>query len=137
MTDEGRIVAGRYRLIGRIGTGAMGVVYRAHDERLNRTVAVKKVLLAPGLPDDEATEAVERCLREGRIAAKLHHANAIAVYDVVDEDGVPCLIMEYLPSRSLAMVLTEQGPLDPREVARIGASSAAALVAAHAAGIVH
>ncbi|HEU5471575.1 MAG TPA: serine/threonine-protein kinase [Actinophytocola sp.] len=137
MTDEGRVVAGRYRLISRIGTGAMGVVWRAHDERLGRTVAVKKLLLSPGLPEDEAHEAVERCLREGRIAAKLHHPNAIAVYDVVDEDGAPCLIMEYLPSRSLAMVLSETGPLDPREVARIGASSAAALVAAHAAGIVH
>jgi serine/threonine protein kinase len=137
MTDEGRVVAGRYRLIARIGTGAMGVVWQAYDERLNRTVAVKKVLLSPGLPEDEATEAVARCLREGRIAARLHHANAISVFDVVDEDGVPCLIMEYLPSRSLAMVLAEQGPLDPYEVARIGALSASALVAAHAAGIVH
>ncbi len=137
MTEDGRLVAGRYRLISRIGTGAMGVVWRAHDERLNRTVAVKKLLLSPGLPEDEAAEAVERCMREGRIAARLHHANAISVFDVVDEDGAPCLIMEYLPSKSLAMVLTEQGPLDPYEVARIGALSASALVAAHAAGIVH
>src|SRR2546428_4750276 len=87
--------AGRCRLIGRIGTGAMGVVWRAHDERLNRTVAVKKLLLTPGLPVDEAEEAVARSLREGRIAARLHHANAISVFDVVDEDGAPCLIMEY------------------------------------------
>jgi serine/threonine protein kinase len=137
MTEEGRMVAGRYRLLSRIGTGAMGVVWRAWDERLNRTVAVKKLLLPPGLPDDEAAEAVARCLREGRIAARLHHPNAISVYDVVDEDGVPCLIMEYLPSKSLAMVLGELGALDAREVARIGAESAAALVVAHAAGIVH
>src|SRR5919197_6775259 len=137
MTDEGRVVAGRYRLISRIGMGAMGVVWRAYDERLNRTVAVKKLLLSPGLPEDEAVEAVARCLREGRIAARLHHANAISVFDVVDEDGAPCLIMEYLPSKSLAMALSEHGPLDPYEVARIGALSASALVAAHAAGIVH
>jgi serine/threonine protein kinase len=137
MTDEGRVVAGRYRLISRIGTGAMGVVWRAYDERLNRTVAIKKLLLQPGLPEDEAAEAVARCMREGRIAARLHHANAIAVYDVVDEDGAPCLIMEYLPSKSLAQVLGERGPLDPIEVARIGALSAAALSAAHQAGIVH
>src|SRR6266545_1290361 len=137
MTDDGRVVAGRYRLISRIGTGAMGVVWRAYDERLNRTVAVKRLLLSPGLPEDEATEAVARCLREGRIAARLHHPNAIAVYDVVDEDGVPCLIMEYLPSKSLAMVLGDHGLLDPREVARIGAQCAAALAVAHAAGIVH
>jgi eukaryotic-like serine/threonine-protein kinase len=137
MTDEGRLVAGRYRLVYRIGTGAMGVVWQAHDERLNRTVAVKRLLLQPGLPPDEAHEAVERVMREGRIAAKLHHPNAIAVFDVVDEQGAPCLIMEYLPSRSLAMVMAERGPLPAREVARIGAQSAAALAAAHAAGIVH
>ncbi|MGH3762916.1 protein kinase domain-containing protein, partial [Actinophytocola sp.] len=125
MTDEGRLVAGRYRLVYRIGTGAMGVVWQAHDERLNRTVAVKRLLLQPGLPPDEAQEAVERCMREGRIAAKLHHPNAIAVFDVVDEHGAPCLIMEYLPSKSLAMVMAERGPLPAREVARVGAQSAA------------
>jgi eukaryotic-like serine/threonine-protein kinase len=137
MTDGGRLVAGRYRLVHRIGTGAMGVVWTAHDERLNRTVAVKRLLLQPGLPAEEQAEAVARCMREGRIAARLQHPNAISVFDVVDEDGAPCLIMEYLPSKSLAMVMAERGPLSPREVARIGAQSAAALAAAHAAGIVH
>jgi serine/threonine protein kinase len=115
----------------------MGVVWTAHDERLNRTVAVKRLLLSPGLPPEEQAEAVARCMREGRIAARLHHPNAISVFDVVDEDGAPCLIMEYLPSKSLAMVMSERGPLPAREVARIGAQSAAALAAAHAAGIVH
>ena len=137
MSDEGRLVAGRYRLERRIGAGAMGVVWQALDERLNRTVAVKKLLLPPGLPPDEADEAVARCKREGRIAARLHHPNAIAVFDVVDEDGAPCLIMEYLPSDSLAIALNERGPLPVAEVARIGAQVAAALAAAHAAGIVH
>ncbi|SDD97874.1 serine/threonine-protein kinase [Actinokineospora iranica] len=137
MSDEGRLVAGRYRLERRIGSGAMGVVWLAHDERLNRPVAVKKLLLPPGLPEDEAEEAVARCMREGRIAAKLHHPNAIAVFDAVDEDGVPILIMEYLPSVSLAIALSEQGPMDVAEVARIGAQVASALAAAHAAGIVH
>ncbi|CRK59922.1 putative serine/threonine protein kinase [Alloactinosynnema sp. L-07] len=137
MSDEGRLVAGRYRLVERIGSGAMGVVWRAVDERLNRVVAIKKLLLPPGLPPDEADEAVARCLREGRIAARLHHPNAIAVFDVVDEDGVPCLIMEYLPSVSLAIALSDGGPMDPVEVARIGGAVAAALAAAHAAGIVH
>jgi eukaryotic-like serine/threonine-protein kinase len=137
VTDDGRLIAGRYRLVERIGSGAMGVVWRAYDERLGRTVAVKKMLLAPGLPPDEADEAVQRCMREGRIAAKLHHPNAITVYDVVDEDGVPILIMEYLESVSLAAALDQRGTLTPREVARIGAEVAAALTAAHAAGIVH
>ncbi|PPK69633.1 serine/threonine-protein kinase [Actinokineospora auranticolor] len=137
MSDDGRLVAGRYRLERRIGSGAMGVVWQGVDERLNRPVAVKKLLLSPGLPEDEAEEAVARCMREGRIAARLHHPNAIAVFDVVDEDGVPCLIMEYLPSVSLAIALAERGPLDPVETARIGTQVAAALAAAHAAGIVH
>ncbi|GAA3018147.1 serine/threonine-protein kinase [Actinokineospora globicatena] len=137
MSDEGRLVAGRYRLERRIGSGAMGVVWQGVDERLNRTVAIKKLLLPPGLPEDEAEEAVARCKREGRIAARLHHPNAIAVFDVADEDGAPCLIMEYLPSVSLAIALNERGPLAPEEVAAIGAQVAAALAAAHAAGIVH
>ncbi|MDQ3579554.1 MAG: serine/threonine protein kinase, partial [Actinomycetota bacterium] len=137
MSDEGRLVAGRYRLVERIGSGAMGVVWRAKDERLNRVVAVKRLLLQPGLPRAEADEAVARCMREGRIAARLHHPNAIAVFDVVDEDGVPCLIMEYLPSASLAGALSQHGPMPVAEVARIGSHVAAALAAAHAAGIVH
>lgn len=137
MTEGGHLVAGRYRLHRRIGTGAMGVVWQAHDERLNRVVAVKMLLLQPGLPPEEAAEAVARCMREGRIAARLQHPNAITVFDVVDEDGAPCLVMEYLASRSLAMAMAEEGPLEPREVARIGAQAAAALAAAHAAGIVH
>jgi hypothetical protein len=124
-------------LVERIGSGAMGVVWRAQDERLHRTVAVKELLLSPGLTESEADEAKQRAMREGRLAARLHHPNAIAVFDVVDEDGVPCLVMEYLPSRSLSAVLAERGPLPPREVARIGAQVAAALAAAHSAGIVH
>ena len=85
MSDEGRLVAGRYRLVHRIGTGAMGVVWQAHDERLNRTVAVKQVLLQPGLSHEETEEALARSMREGRIAAKLHHPNAVSVFDVVAE----------------------------------------------------
>ncbi|MBP2322568.1 serine/threonine protein kinase [Kibdelosporangium banguiense] len=137
MSDEGRLVAGRYRLVHRIGTGAMGVVWQARDERLNRVVAVKQVLLQTGLSQDEIEEALERVQREGRIAAKLHHPNAVTVFDVVDDDGAPWLVMEYVPSQSLAAVMKERGALPPLEVAAIGAQIAAALAAAHAAGIVH
>ncbi len=137
MSAEGSVVAGRYQLGRRIGSGAMGIVWQAHDDRLHRTVAVKQLLLQPGLSSAQAEEARRRCMREGRIAARLTHPNAITVYDVAEHDGDPWLIMEYLPSKSLATVLSEQGTLPPTETARIGAQVASALVAAHAAGIVH
>ncbi|MFJ7210324.1 serine/threonine-protein kinase [Amycolatopsis sp. NPDC098790] len=138
MSDEGRLVAGRYRIVGRIGTGAMGAVWQAHDEVLGRTVAIKQLLLQPHLDEHDAEDARQRTMREGRIAARLHHPNAISVFDVVtDDSGQPCLIMEYLNSTSLAAVLQERRTLPPTEVARIGAQVAAALREAHAVGIVH
>lgn len=137
MTDEGELIAGRYRLISQVGTGAMGVVWQARDERLHRTVAVKKLLLYSGMSEIEADEANRRAMREGRIAARLHHPHAITVYDVAEHEGTPCLIMEYLHSESLSTVLTLRGPLPPEEVARIGSQIASALAAAHEAGIVH
>ncbi|GAB3295371.1 serine/threonine-protein kinase [Parasphingorhabdus pacifica] len=137
MSDEGRLVAGRYRVQRRIGSGAMGVVWECVDERLHRTVAVKQLLLQPGLDPGEAEEARQRAMREGRIAARLQHPNAISVYDVAEDEGQPVLVMEFLPSTSLAAMMSEHGPLPPQEVARIGAQVAAALGAAHAAGVVH
>ncbi|MBM7812775.1 serine/threonine-protein kinase [Saccharothrix algeriensis] len=137
MTDDGRLVAGRYRLGRRIGSGAMGIVWQAHDERLHRTVAVKQLLLQPGLAEADTDEAKRRAMREGRIAARLQHPHAIAVYDVAEDDGQPWLVMEYLPSMSLSTALSERGTLPPREVASIGAQVASALAAAHNAGIVH
>ncbi|MGA9311410.1 MAG: serine/threonine-protein kinase, partial [Pseudonocardiaceae bacterium] len=144
MNPDNRLVAGRYRLERRVATGAMGAVWRAHDERLNRTVALKELLIAPGVADAEAQTATDRAMREGRIAARLQHPHAICVYDVALDTGtgtgsqlVPWLVMEYLPSRSLAAVLAEYGTLAPDETARIGQQVAAALTAAHEAGIVH
>lgn len=137
MSTEQQLVAGRYQLVRRLGSGAMGVVWEALDERLNRTVAVKQLLIEPSLEQGEADEAVARTMREGRIAARLHHPNAVSVFDVVDSAGAPCLVMEYVPSRSLADVLGERSSLPPEDVATIGAQVASALAAAHAAGIVH
>lgn len=128
--------AGRYALIERLGSGAMGVVWRARDELLHREVAIKQLLL-PDLEPEQVEEACQRAMREGRIAARLQHPNAIGVFDVVVEDGRPCLVMEYLPSRSLSAVLAERGTLPLEETARIGAEVVAALAAAHEAGIVH
>lgn len=137
MTEQDRLVAGRYRLGERVGVGAMGVVWRARDERLRRTVAVKQLLLQPGLDGDKADEARQRAMREARIAARLQHANVVIVYDVAEDDGQPWLIMEYVPSKSLATALQDSGPMQPYQVAGIGAQAAAGLAAAHAVGVVH
>lgn len=110
MTSSTRLVADRYRLETPLGSGAMGVVWKGVDERLGRPVAIKQLLLQPGLSPADAEEAQARSMREARIAARLQHPHAISVFDVAVEDGGPWLVMEYLPSRSLATVLTEQGP---------------------------
>jgi hypothetical protein len=115
----------------------MGIVWQAMDERLQRLVAVKQLLLQPELSPRATDEARARALREARIAARLQHPNAIVVYDVAEHDGEPCLVMEYLPSRSLAAVLGERCCLPVPEVASIGRQIASALAAAHAAQIVH
>ncbi|MBW8732626.1 MAG: serine/threonine protein kinase, partial [Terrabacter sp.] len=111
--------------------------WEAWDERLQRRVAVKQLHPQPGLSADEARIASERALREARNAARLHHPNAVPVYDVVDHDGQPCLVMQYLPARSLQALLAERGTLDVSQVARIGTEVASALEAAHQVGIVH
>ena len=135
--EKGQLVAGRYRLMESIGSGGMGVVWRAEDERLERTVAIKHLVVRPGLSDMKTEGARRRAMREARIAARLQHRNAIALFDVAEHDGEPCLVMEFLLSRSLSVVLAERGALPAGEVADIGAQVAAALAAAHAAGIVH
>ncbi|HEY0804146.1 MAG TPA: serine/threonine-protein kinase [Pseudonocardiaceae bacterium] len=137
MADAGDLIVNRYRLINCVGGGAMGVVWRAHDTILERDVAVKELLIQEGMTDAQVHEANQRALREGRIAARLHHPHAISVYEVVEHDGRPCLIMEFLPSRSLSDLIAEQRVLPVEQVRRIGAQIAAALAAAHAAGIVH
>jgi serine/threonine protein kinase len=130
-------VAGRYLLAERIGGGGMGAVWVGTDERLGRRVAVKQLVLPVGITDESAREQRERMMREGRIAARISHPHAIAVYDVAEDAGVPWLVMEHLPSRSLAAVLSDDGVLPVPQVAQIGAQLADALVAVHAAGIVH
>lgn len=137
MEESSRLIGSRYQLKKKIGQGAMGVVWQAYDEQLQRVVAAKELLALDGVDDARVERSKVRAMREARLAARLEHPNAIRVYDVVEDDGRPWLIMEYLPSRSLAAVITEQGTLPPREVARIGCYTAAALAAAHRHGIQH
>ncbi|WP_253862819.1 serine/threonine-protein kinase [Prauserella halophila] len=115
----------------------MGIVWRAVDERLERSVAVKQILTQPGLSETERTTVRQRAMREARNAARFQHPGAIVVFDITEHDGDPVLVMEYLPSQSLSAILAERGTLPVPEVARIGEQVAAALVAAHRAGIVH
>ncbi|HZZ96789.1 MAG TPA: serine/threonine-protein kinase [Jatrophihabitantaceae bacterium] len=137
MSGTGAVIGGRYRLVNRLATGGMGTVWEAHDERLQRTVAVKQLRLQPGLSKADTEVAIQRAMREARITARLHHPNAVQVYDIVDDNGQPSLVMQYVPSTSLQDIIRDRGPLPGAEVARIGTQVAAALAAAHRAGIVH
>ncbi|MEY9928403.1 serine/threonine protein kinase [Catenulispora sp. GP43] len=131
------LVAGRYRLVAEIGGGAMGVVWRARDEVLGRDVAVKELRPDHGMSGAQVRTSHQRARREGRIAARLQHPNAVVIYDVAEHDGRPYLIMEYVPSQSLGDILATGAVLTPAEVTSIGAQLASALTAAHERGIVH
>jgi serine/threonine protein kinase len=137
VADADACIGGRYRLDAKIAAGGMGTVWQGWDTRLRRPVAVKQVRLESWLPEAEREVAVARMMREARNAARLRHPNAVQVYDVVDDADSPCLIMEHVPSRSLQQIVAEQGPLAPEDAARIGTQVAAALAAAHRAGVVH
>jgi tRNA A-37 threonylcarbamoyl transferase component Bud32 len=136
--DEGRLVAGRYRLMERIGRGGMGTVWRAEDELLDRQVAVKKLHPPqPHMLEEELATLFERTRREARAAARISHPNVIVVHDVVDDAGLPSIVMEYVPSVTLGELLKDRGALPPAEAARIGRGMIAALRAAHRAGVLH
>ncbi len=132
------LVAGRYRIDARIGRGGMGTVWRAMDELLRRPVAVKELHLADaGLTEVESSSQHERALREARSLARIRHPHVVVVHDVVVQDGRPWIVMELVDGRSLADLLRDDGPLAPREAARICAAVAGALGAAHDRDIQH
>ncbi|MFD0316808.1 serine/threonine-protein kinase [Streptomyces flavalbus] len=132
----GRLIAGRYRLIAKLGHGGMGTVWRAKDETVDREVAVKEPRVPDHLPERERANAFERMRREARAAARLDHPAVVNVHDVAVVDGQPWIVMELVRGRSLGAALQE-GTLDAREAARIGLEVLGALEAAHAAGILH
>jgi serine/threonine protein kinase len=115
----------------------MGVVWRATDVRLERTVAIKQILPQPGVSETERDNMRQRAMREAKNAARFQHPNAIVVFDIAEHNGDPCLVMEYLNGPSLSTILAEEGTLPLGRIARIGEQVASALVAAHRAGIVH
>ncbi|WP_441297551.1 serine/threonine-protein kinase [Actinosynnema sp. ALI-1.44] len=134
--DE-RLIAGRYRLVSEIGHGSMGTVWRAYDEFLHRPVAVKEVRLPPGMPEEHADEVRERTLREARAIGSLSHPNVVTLHDIAQENGDPYVVMELVPGSSLAHLIRSLGPLDMTQAAAVADAVAAALQAAHQAGITH
>lgn len=132
-----RRIAGRYRVIGLLGRGGMGTVWLAEDELLRRPVAVKEIFYPPGLSAHEVEVLRERTLREARSAARLSHPAVVRMYDVVEEDGHPCLVMERLSGRTLAEAVRENGAMSVAAVAGIGLQILGGLEAAHAQGVVH
>jgi hypothetical protein len=132
-----RILAGRYRLDAVIGRGGMGAVWRARDEVLKRDVAIKEIVWPAQLDPAERETARRRAVREAQLAARLRHPNVVGVYDILDEDGRPCIVMELVPFRSLRDAVAEDGPMSPAEAAQVGLGVLAALKAVHEVGVVH
>ncbi|WP_234104671.1 serine/threonine-protein kinase, partial [Streptomyces venezuelae] len=133
----GTTLGGRYRVTATIGRGGMGVVARAVDQVLNREVAVKVLRAYSDASAEELAALRVRMRREAQAAARIRHGGVVTVHDVVEERGLPVIVMELVDGPSLDQVLTERGPLDPREVAAIGAELMDALDAAHRAGVLH
>ncbi|MFI0979971.1 serine/threonine-protein kinase [Streptomyces sp. NPDC021093] len=136
-TEAGQVLAGRYRLGDVLGSGGMGRVWRARDEVLHRTVAIKE--LRAGLYAAEADRVVlhARTQKEARAAARINHPGVVTVHDVLEHDDRPWIVMEYVDGPSLADRLKETGSCDPQEAARIGLQVLAALRAAHGVGVLH
>ncbi|HEX5730164.1 serine/threonine-protein kinase [Microbacterium sp.] len=137
MSTPSTLVADRYRLVKMLGAGGMGVVWHAWDERLHRPVALKMLRTQPELTDPERELATDRAMREARITAGLHHPHAVTVFDVVEHEGQPCIVMQLIESTPLSILLREHGTMAPAETARIGAQVGSALAAAHKMRIVH
>ncbi|MEU6640922.1 serine/threonine-protein kinase [Saccharomonospora sp. NPDC046836] len=137
MDTEGALVGERYRLDQPIGRGRAGIVWLAFDTMLHRTVAAKRLYIQRDLAAEQAEQARETALREGRQATRVLHPNAITVYDVIRDADDIWLIMEYVPCRSMADFLNEYGQLTPEQAAYLGTQLGSALATAHAIGLAH
>ncbi|MEV4084729.1 serine/threonine-protein kinase, partial [Nonomuraea fuscirosea] len=137
MSDSAVMVGGRYRLLRTIGRGGMGTVWHAHDEVLGRDVAVKEVLPPTGLTGEEREEFAVRTFREARAAGRVAHPGVAAVYDVLEEQGHPWIVMQLVHSRTLGEQIRDEGPMSQLDVASVGLQLMEALRAAHAAGVLH
>ncbi|WP_327234924.1 serine/threonine protein kinase [Streptomyces sp. NBC_01317] len=134
---EGRLLAGRYRLGAVLGRGGMGTVWRALDEMLGRTVAVKELRFPSSIDDDEKRRLITRTLREAKAIARIRNSGAVTVFDVVEEDDRPWIVMELVEGKSLAEAVREDGLLPPRRAAEVGLAILDVLRSAHREGILH
>ncbi|MFE2060374.1 serine/threonine-protein kinase [Streptomyces sp. NPDC059446] len=134
---DGRLLAGRYRLGEVLGRGGMGTVWRAADETLGRTVAVKELRFPSSIDEEEKRRLITRTLREAKAIARIRNTSAVTVYDVVDEDDRPWIVMELIEGKSLAEVIREDGTLTPRRAAEVGLAILDVLRSAHREGILH
>src|ERR1700732_3843753 len=123
---------GHYRIEEKIGAGGMGEVYRAHDEHLDRDVAIK--VLPAGTPNDKG--ARKRFRKEAQVLSRLSHPNIAMVFDFDSQYGIDFLAMELIPGVTLSAKLAA-GPLDEAEVLKLATQLADGLTAAHARGIIH
>ncbi|PBC76172.1 serine/threonine protein kinase [Streptomyces sp. TLI_235] len=137
--ETGRVLAGRYTLMRRLGIGGMGRVWLAHDEMLACDVALKEIDVPPDLPESEMSARIARARREAQHAARLrNHPHVATVHDIFEEGGLPWIVMEYVPGATdLDALVRERGPLPTAEVARIGLAVLDALMEGHRLGILH
>ncbi|MGH3322800.1 MAG: serine/threonine-protein kinase [Streptomyces sp.] len=135
--DTGRLVGGRYRLGDVLGRGGMGTVWRGEDEILGRTVAVKELRFPTSVDEDEKQRLITRTMREAKAIARIRSGSAVTVFDVVNEDDRPWIVMELVEGRSLADQLRQEGPLTPQRAAEVGLAVLDVLRAAHQEGILH
>lgn len=124
---------GHYRIVAELGRGGMGVVYKAHEESLNRFVALK--VLGEHLSQDP--DYVERFVREAQSAATLNHPNIVQVYAIAEDDGVHYFAMEYVHGTSIQRLLKTGGPMDPMVAAHLIGQASSGLEAAHEIEIIH
>ncbi|WP_405020801.1 protein kinase [Kitasatospora sp. NBC_00070] len=134
--DADRLIAGRYLLQEQLGRGGMGTVWLARDTKLERSVAIKELSVS-GIAEAELPTLNSRMQQEARAAAKIKHPGVITVYDVLEQDGRPWIVMELIDGRSLAEVIDSEGTLLPRDAARVGEQVLAALDQAHRHGVLH
>ena len=128
---EGQLLAGRYRVLDRLGSGGMATVYLCEDERLRRKVAVKR------LHAESPEETARRFQREAQLGASLNHPNVVSIFDAITDEEAVLIVMEYVDGETLAEAIQREGGLPPARTLDVLRGVAAALDQAHEQGIVH